>query len=251
MPHSTSPSTPNPNHHTPMNKLLLTTALVLASIGGASAQIFKTINSTEMVLGYMNVFELPSNGGAFVFGSGWGISDLNSTYLDSTTVVMSPNTIGDPNSFWYTPSGGPGALGNKIMEGNLYGQETGTYAGQTVTFEGSVTAFNLSTNAGGLPYTLTAFVRDFAPDFSSFNTTTLVISTTGDFSISLPTVNDAGRHVQWGLQIMGPNIWPSDSAQLAAAGSATVGAIPEPSTYALLGLGAAGLGAHLIRRRRS
>ncbi len=233
-----------------MKKILLITAIALAGISGASAQIFKTINSAEMTLGFMNVFELPSNGGAFVFASGWGIGDLNSTYPNATTVVMSPNTIGDPDPFWYTPAGGPGALGNKIMEGNLYGQETGTYAGQTVTFEGSVTAFNLSTNAGGIPYTLTAFVRDFAPDFSSFNTVTQVLNSTGNFSIGLLATNDPGRHIQWGLQIMGPNIWPTDAAQLAVAGSATVEAIPEPSTYALLALGAAGFGAHLMRRRR-
>ena len=233
-----------------MKKLLLTIAVAIAGVSGASAQIFKTINSAEMVNGFMNVFELPANGGAFVFPSSWGTADLNSTFPSATSVTMSPNTIGDPNAFWYTPSGQVGALGNKIMEGNLYAQETGTYAGQTVTFAGSVTAFSLSTNAAGIPYELTAFIRDFAPDFSSFNSTNFTITTTGDFSIDLAAVNDPGRHVQWGLQIKGPNIWPSDTEQLGVAGSATIEAIPEPSTYAMLALGAAGFGAHLLRRRR-
>ncbi|MEX0678334.1 MAG: PEP-CTERM sorting domain-containing protein [Pirellulales bacterium] len=229
-----------------MKKLLIIIAVAVTGATGASAQIFKTINSSEMNTGYMNVFEL--DGTTFVLGSGWGIGDLNSTYNSASSVTMSPNTIGDPNSFWYTPSGQVGALGNKIMEGNLYGQQTGTYAGQTVTFAGSVTSFSLSTNAAGIPYQLTAFIRDFAPDFSSFATSTQAITSTGDFSINLAAISDPARHVQWGLQIKGPNIWPTDSAQLGVAGSATV--VPEPSTYALLALGAAGLGGHLVRRRR-
>jgi hypothetical protein len=229
-----------------MKKILLTLAVAIAGVSGASAQIFKTINSAEMNTGYMNVFQL--DGTTFVFGSSWGIGDLSSTYNSASSVTMSPNTIGDPDSFWYTPSGGVGALGNKIMEGNLYGQQTGTYAGQSVTFAGSVTSFSLSTNAAGIPYQLTAFIRDFAPDFSSFATSTQVITSTGDFSINLAAINDPARHVQWGLQIKGPNIWGTDSAQLGVAGSATV--VPEPSTYALLALGAAGLGGHIIRRRR-
>jgi hypothetical protein len=233
-----------------MKKLLLALAVAAIGISGAPAQtIFKTINSAEMVNGYMNVFELPSNGGAYVFGSSWGIPDLNANFTSATNVVMSPNTIGDPNAFWYTPSGQNGALGNKIMEGNLYAQDD-LLAGSVIQFDGTVSAFNLTTNSAGIPYQLTAFIRDFAPDYSSVVEAVYNLSGTGNFQLSLDTIDDPARHVQWGIQIKGPNIWGTDSTQLATAGSASIEAIPEPSTYAMLALGAAGLGAHLFRRRR-
>ena len=224
-------------------------AVAITGISGATAQVFKTINSAEMVSGYMNVFELPSNGGAYVFGSGWGIGDLKADFPNATTVVFSPNTIGDPASFWYTPSGQIGALGNKIMEANLYAQDD-TLAGQTIQFDGTVSSFSLATNSAGIPYNFTAFIRDFAPDYSSVNQVVYNLNSTGNFQLTLATINDSARHVQWGLQMSGPDIWAEDASQLAAAGSATVEAIPEPSTYALLAVSAAGIGAHFIRRRR-
>ena len=67
----------------------------------------------------MNVFELPANGGGFVFNGPWGTSDLRATFA-GPTLTLSPNTIADPSTFWYQGGGGPGAPGNKIMDANMH-----------------------------------------------------------------------------------------------------------------------------------
>src|SRR5947207_9342925 len=87
--------------------------------------------------GFMNVFETPQHGGGYVFGSGWGTPDLCAVFSPGV-LTLSPNTIGDPSSFWYTPSGGPGAVGNKTMDANMYVEQTGPLSGQIVTFSGNV-----------------------------------------------------------------------------------------------------------------
>jgi hypothetical protein len=104
----------------------------------------------------MNVFELPSNGGGYVFGSGWGVADLNASF-SGPILTLTPNTIGDPNPFWYTPSGGPGATGNKTMDANMYVEVNGGgLSGQNVTFTGLVLGNTLVS-----PYTSVAFIKDF------------------------------------------------------------------------------------------
>jgi hypothetical protein len=235
-----------------MKKLLLITTLVATAITGASAQtVYKTIDSSEMTGGFVNVSELPSNGGAYVFGSAWAIADLCTTFPTSSSVVFSPNKINDPASFWYTPTGEPGSTGNKVIEASLYAESTGAFNGQTVQFDGTVTAFDLSSTYQGVGYTFRAFVMDFAPDYSSVVRQYSSISETGNFQVSLATISDPARHVQWGLVMEGPDVWPTDNAaQIASAGSVTVEAIPEPSTYALLGMTAAGLFAYRARRRK-
>ena len=167
----------------------------------------------------MNVFNLPGNGGAFQFGSVWGFADLTASYSGSV-LTLGPNTIGDPDPYWYIGGGGPGAPGNKIMEANAYAQEDGPLAGQTLTFSGIVLA-NTLTSA----HTVIAFVKDFAPDFSSFNQNTVALTTPGLFTVSLATVNDPARHVQWGFQMVGVNVWVTDVGPF---GTMTIG--PDPVT---------------------
>lgn len=212
--------------------------LAVAMIAGAAASSQAvTVTVGQSGAGwnaYMNVFDL---GGNYQFGGVWGIPDLNANFNDAANkLTLSPNTIGDPNPYWYLPSGGPGASGNKIMEANLYRQVSdGSLSGQTVTFQGTVLS-NSFTSA----HVATIFIRDFAPDFSSFNESSIAL-TPGAFSVSLFTIPQAGRHVQFGFQVKGVNVWVTDTAPF---GFAEIATIPGPATLAL---GAFGL---LAGRRR-
>lgn len=181
---------------------------LLHPASGLRADVTVTVDPSKTWLGYMNVFELPDEfgPGAFVFGSGWGTADLVANF-SGNSLILSPNTIGDPAPFWYTPSGGPGAAGNKIMVANMFVEETGTLSGQTVTFVGNVNNVTFTE-----AHSTMAFIRDFAPDFSSFNESTVALTGAGAFSISLATDPGAGRHVQYGFQTTGVNVWVTDVA---------------------------------------
>jgi Dockerin type I domain len=165
------------------------------------------IDPSATWLGFMNVSELPANGGAYVFGSAWGVPDLTATF-SGAVLTLGPNSVNDPNPFWYTPSGGPGATGNKICDANIYQEKTDTFAGQQVIFTGTVLA---NTLANG--YTSMAFIKDFAPDYSSFRTASVAL-TPGVFSVSLATGPQPGRHVQFGFETIGPDVWITDRAPI-------------------------------------
>ena len=210
---------------------------LLCAARPADAAVIVTPEPTATWLGFMNVFELPSNGGGFVFPSGWGTADLRANFAGNV-LTLEAAPINTSDSFWYQGgTGGPGVPGNKNMEANMYVEVNGPLSGQEVTFTGTVLSNTLVS-----PYTSVAFIKDFAPDYSSFNIQTVPL-TPGDFSVTLNTLAGAGRHVQYGFQTVGPNVWPTD---VASKGAVTLTAIPEPAGLALLGVA----GVALLRRGR-
>jgi hypothetical protein len=224
-------------------KRMLVMLLVGCAVWGASqkvqAQVTVSVDPSAAWLGYMNVSELPSNGGAFLWGSGWGTTDLVASF-SGPVLTLSPNTIGDPNEYWYIGGGGPGAQGNKIMAASFYQEATNSYSGINLTFTGKVLS-NTFTSA----HSTVAFIKDFAPDYSSNVPVTVPLNVDGTFSISLNTIPAPGRHVQWGFETTGVNVWVTDVAPY---GNIQIIGVPEPASLAMGALGIIGM--LVVRGRR-
>jgi hypothetical protein len=207
-----------------MNNALKTLLAVTACVVLASNALafYVEVNQTSLNLGYMNVYETPANGGGFLWGSSWGFADLTAVY-DGSDLTLGPNCIGDPDPYWYVDGGAPGHPGNKVLYADSYAQvDDGTMAGEAVHFSG-VVLLNTLTAA----HVAKAFLRDFAPDFSSFNETIIDLPASGEFTLSINTVNDPARHVQWGFELRGPCVWVTD---LAPFGSITIGRLTPVAT---------------------
>jgi PEP-CTERM motif len=226
---------------------------VMAVVGGVllcaavrvEADTTLTVDPGAPWVGFMNVFDLPADGGAYEFGSPWGVPDLVALFDNpSSTLSLYAAPIGTSDSYWYVEGAGfPGAHGNKSMDANLYVEATDTLGGQTVTFKGNVLSNSLVS-----PYTSVAFIKDFLPDYSSSVSTTVAL-TPGPFSISLLTSADPGHHVQYGFETIGPNVFPTDIASKGLVVIST--AVPEPASVLLAGIAAlGGVGAVRWQRRK-
>jgi len=208
--------------------------VTIQSLDASPTNVF--VNSSASWVGYMNVFNTPqdANPNAYQFGSGWGTADLKAVF-DGFGLTLSPNNIGDPATYWYIGGGGPGAVGNKIMDASMY-VEIGSLPGRSLIFSGTVLSNTLvsasNTNAAGNGWTSVAFIKDFAPDYSSFNVATVPL-TPGGFSVSLSTVNDPARHVQYGFETVGPDVWFTDSAAYGKVLIGNVGIYPTTITASL------------------
>lgn len=211
--------------------------LGLAALFGTSAALADvnvTVDSSQTWLGFMNVFELPVGGGAYVFGSPWATADLPATF-SGPVLRLSPNTnTYNPNdSFWVNPDGS----GNKWMSANMY-VENPSLVGETVHFSGQTLVNSFVTG-----YTSRAFIKvlDPAQGFATIAETYAPLVGGQPFNLTLNVPGTAGLIPQYGFVTDGANANP---ATVEALGHALIAPIPEPATALL----AAGL--LLVARRR-
>src|SRR6056297_1979965 len=195
----------------PADEAALGNVVIVAGDGGTGPEEEVVgVDANANFLGFANVFETPANGGGFVFGSPWGVPDIKSV-IDSTenTVTLFPNfnTYGDnpDDPFWVDQMTG---LGNKTFEGNTFVEDT-LLAGKTVTFEGEVASYTLSTD-----YLTKVYIKVFNSDFSVLKEVTDTLTEAGPFSITFDNPEAADAVVQYGFSVTGINANPADEAAL-------------------------------------
>ncbi len=196
------------------NYFLLVAMLCFAFVG--TSQNTVEVDANANFVGYANVFELPANGGGFVFGQPWGVPDLK-TVVDAGagTITLQPNfnAWGDgTDPFWVDQNTGEG---NKIFEGNTY-VEDNTLIGSELTFIGGVVD-----NTIDAAYTVIAFIKVFNADFSVVKQESAELVAGENFEINYTNVEGTDTYLQYGFQVVGVN---ADPANEAALGSVVVSA---------------------------
>ena len=198
-----------------------------AASSARAAVVTVTVSPTTITNAYVNVF---STTGGYLYGF------PNSLGANPATFTNSNLTLGI-NSSVTTGGTAPGTVN---VSAATYA-ENPALAGSTVVFNFAVTADTVLA-----PYTVTGFIGDFAPDFSSSVQQTATITGVGNYSITLAT--KAGDPIQYGFTVAGPN---TTAALAPTFGTVTIApftvAVPEPATLGGAGVAAAGL---LVRRRR-
>ncbi len=192
-------------------------ALLIGPVAAQSQTTNVYVDPSQTWVGYMNVFDLPANGGAFEFGQPWGTADLPASFNGSLlTLGPNVNTYAAGNTYWTNPDGS----GNKTCDASFYVQND-ALAGDTITFSGYCNSNTLVS-----PYTSVAFIKDFAPDYSSSVPITASLVTGQTFSITLAT--SAGDHIQYGFETIGPDANPATVASLGSVVVSSNAVVPPP-----------------------
>jgi len=200
---------------------IIAAAAMLLGAAESHAQVTVKVDSTKTWQGFNNV--VGTNGFAsYAFGSAWGLADLRAEFLPanspsgwpfSTVGIMRPNvnTYDIANEFWNLPDG----TANKLIEANWYVDVGTQFAGQAVTFEGTVISNSIPmTDLGGLPtvtpdaaWHVVAFIKEFTASYGFIGITTTTNLSPGAFTVTRNI--GAGSVCQYGFYTFGPNTAPS------------------------------------------
>ncbi len=209
----------------------------LGNVVIAAAAPYKTltVDPSQSWIGFMNVFNLPTNGGAFVFNSSWATSALQAAFSGTNYLMLSPDTNvwETTDTFWVQADG---HTPNKIMDASMYVQND-NLTNTNLVFLGTCLTNTLTTQPEpltGVSYTSRAFIKTFDGSFNSLGTVFSPGLTAGQpFAINLGT--GGATHVQYGFETIGPDANPATAASLGdvvlAAQSPPV-AVPVPTNNA-------------------
>lgn len=186
--------------------------------GDCSSAFVINFDPAAAYIGYANVFETPANGGGFVFGSPWGVSDLKTVVDPTATVTLQPNfnTYDDnpTDPFWVDQATG---LGNKDFEGNTYVDDA-SLAGQELVWTGFVQVNDLDPS-----YAAEAFIKVFNADYSVLKIETAPLVAGEYFEVAYTNVEAPDTFVQYGWYVKGLN---ASSANEVALGTVVIGTGP-------------------------
>ena len=186
--------------------------------GDCSSAFVINFDPAAAYIGYANVFETPANGGGFVFGSPWGVSDLKTVVDPTATVTLQPNfnTYDDnpTDPFWVDQATG---LGNKDFEGNTYVDDA-SLAGQELIWTGFVQVNDLDPS-----YAAEAFIKVFNADYSVLKIETAPLVAGEYFEVAYTNVEAPDTFVQYGWYVKGLN---ASSANEVALGTVVIGTGP-------------------------
>jgi hypothetical protein len=204
--------------------VLLSVATLSLGLAKSHAQALVKVDPNQNWIGYMNVFQLPANGGGYGFGSVWGTSALRAGFTGTNQLILQPctNVWETLDTVWVQADG---VTPNEIMDANFYVQDD-TLVNTNVVFIGSCLSNSLTAAPEpltGVSYTSVAFIKIFDGGYALLGSVTTNLIAGHNFSINLSTAGAV--HVQYGFETVGPDANPTTAANLGA----VVVSVPAPS----------------------
>ena len=207
------------------NRIVATLALcaILSPAIRGYSQITVKVDSTKNWVGYMNWY---STNNVYVAGGAWGFADLRSKFVPYQSnaahliLQINNNTVSTNGYYWNLADGTP----NKLLEANSYVDVGASFAGNDVTFQGTVESNSLP--AG---WTCSAVIKHFNGNYGNYGgmTATPIV---GGSPFSVTRTIPLGGICQYGFMLYGPNT-PTNSPNSLQAVSINVDT-PNPAVVA-------------------
>lgn len=175
------------------------------------------VSATDNWIAYVNVFELPANGGGWLWGSPWAVADVKTT-LDVTenTVTLQPNFglyAADPtDAYWVDQST---MEGNKFLEASTFVEPGPSFNGSDLTFHGDILSNTLDVTQYEAKFFIKALdsLNEYQDALGGTQIYTMPVS--GSFTVSVSAADiPSGLIVQYGFSVRGINANPMDENSL-------------------------------------